>query len=533
MSSDVDSWSDSQRISIADGIPLGNLFQKLTGIRLNASASPRFRQLSAVSPPVTIEKLGGGLRKDLFYRLHSVFSQEPEVTEYDLIFARSGTALWLCSNAAQLFAELNKALVSQSSAHLDPLQLAASIIDFLTTETSGSSTLDQARYLSQLMLSMGFGLLPADTDWAKRLKNMALGQAEQPESGPMSAFIRWAIEIETATAAAPLDIRESSLEQVAIASSEATGLDLNRWAYILLRLQLSRAAVPLARRALATAGNPDHFPERVRPLLTENVHQYNLAACCDTLGWGLCFEGLYDEAEAQLRQSVEHLERVLQDELLLGAELGLKLHGKEFPWSDGDYCEVHYHLVHAMLGGGKPERAAELVRTMESANPADVWVKRAADLIRTAQFAEAPSQEFRYYDVVLSFAGEDRAYAEALAHGLVERGMAVFYDDFERAALWGENLYEYLTDLYQNRARYCVVLVSKHYLEKRWTRLEWKAIQARCLRERGVYCLPVRLDAAELPGLLPTTDYLSIGRDGIQTIIDAVASKLDQRRRRR
>jgi hypothetical protein len=146
---------------------------------------------------------------------------------------------------------------------------------------------------------------------------------------------------------------------------------------------------------------------------------------------------------------------------------------------------------------------------------------------------DAPAHERRHhrrYDVVLSFAGEDRAYAEALANGLVERRLDVFYDDFERAALWGENLYEYLSDLYQKRARYCVVLVSKHYLHKRWTQLEWKAIQARCLRERHPYCLPVRLDATELPGLLPTTAYLSLETDGIPAIIDAVTSKLDQQK---
>ena len=34
------------------------------------------------------------------------------------------------------------------------------------------------------------------------------------------------------------------------------------------------------------------------------------------------------------------------------------------------------------------------------------------------------------YEVALSFAGEDRAFAEALAKGLRDAGVKVFYDDF-------------------------------------------------------------------------------------------------------
>lgn len=65
--------------------------------------------------------------------------------------------------------------------------------------------------------------------------------------------------------------------------------------------------------------------------------------------------------------------------------------------------------------------------------------------------------------------------------------------------LWGQSLYEYLTEIYQSRGRYCVVLISKHYRRKRWTQLEWRAIQPRCFSENAIYCLPVRLDDTELP----------------------------------
>ncbi len=47
------------------------------------------------------------------------------------------------------------------------------------------------------------------------------------------------------------------------------------------------------------------------------------------------------------------------------------------------------------------------------------------------------------YDVVLSFAGENRPVVSQLAAVLDARGIRVFYDEFEQAALWGKDLYGY------------------------------------------------------------------------------------------
>lgn len=287
-------------------------------------------------------------------------------------------------------------------------------------------------------------------------------------------------------------------------SPDVTGFDLNRWAYFLLRLQLFRAAVPLAKRALVTAGTPDHFPVRLRSILSKDDHVYNLAGCRDTLGWGLCFECRYSQAEALLTLAVTDTQRYTSDQR-----------------------EVNYHLVHALFWGDKPEEARELVGRMVLDSPKDLWTKRAADLVASAPPIRAPIAK-RNYDVVISFAGEDRTYAAMIAKGLVAKGLKVFYDDFERPVLWGHNLYEYLSDLYQNQARYSVALISKHYARKRWAQLEWKAIQARCFRECEPYCLPVRLDGTELAGLLPTTAYLSVERDDIDGIVAAIASKCEE-----
>ena len=75
------------------------------------------------------------------------------------------------------------------------------------------------------------------------------------------------------------------------------------------------------------------------------------------------------------------------------------------------------------------------------------------------------------YDLVLSFAGEDREFVQEVAEFLDAWGARVFYDDWERHRLVGLNLYEHLDDLYQNQARYCGVFISKFYVRKAWPRL--------------------------------------------------------------
>jgi hypothetical protein len=114
----------------------------------------------------------------------------------------------------------------------------------------------------------------------------------------------------------------------------------------------------------------------------------------------------------------------------------------------------------------------------------------------------------KLYDVAISFAGEDREYAEALADALKRRRVAVFYDRYEKATLWGKNLYTHLSDVYQNQARHCVMILSRHYAKKVWTKHEREAAQARAFQEHAEYILPVRLDETEIPGILPTVGSL-------------------------
>jgi hypothetical protein len=130
------------------------------------------------------------------------------------------------------------------------------------------------------------------------------------------------------------------------------------------------------------------------------------------------------------------------------------------------------------------------------------------------------------YDVALSFAGEDRGHAEAIAELLKDRGVRVFYDLFEQAALWGKDLYQHLQTVYRDQARFCVIFVSAAYAKKLWTRHELQQAQARALTENAEYILPVRLDQTALPGLNFTIGYLDGRAYDATTIVDMLLKKL-------
>jgi hypothetical protein len=129
------------------------------------------------------------------------------------------------------------------------------------------------------------------------------------------------------------------------------------------------------------------------------------------------------------------------------------------------------------------------------------------------------------YDIAVSFAGEQREYAEAVVRGL-GTDLTVFYDADEKAKLLGENLIDLLTDLYQNQARYVVMFVSRAYAEKMWPNVERQSAMARAAQQRSAYILPVRMDDTELPGLLPTVGFLDARIEGLDGVVSIIREKL-------
>src|SRR5581483_5082001 len=130
------------------------------------------------------------------------------------------------------------------------------------------------------------------------------------------------------------------------------------------------------------------------------------------------------------------------------------------------------------------------------------------------------------FDIALSFAGENRAVVKRLAKILKDCEVDVFYDEYNKATLWGKDLYQHLQDIYQNRAKYCVVFVSKHYIKKHWSKHELKHAQARAFATDREYILPLRLDNTVLPGLPSTVGYLDLCKHTIKDVAVLLLEKL-------
>ena len=130
------------------------------------------------------------------------------------------------------------------------------------------------------------------------------------------------------------------------------------------------------------------------------------------------------------------------------------------------------------------------------------------------------------FDIALSFAGEDRAYVDAVANDLRNRGVKVFYDLFEEADLWGKDLYAHLSEIYQKRAKYTVMFISEAYNRKLWTNHERRAAQAKAFQEAQEYILPARFDDTEIPGVLPTVGYVSLRGRTPEELSSLIVKKL-------
>lgn len=101
------------------------------------------------------------------------------------------------------------------------------------------------------------------------------------------------------------------------------------------------------------------------------------------------------------------------------------------------------------------------------------WNKFAQDVgFLRSQFKET-------YDIALSFAGEERVYADALFGLLCDRELAVFYDKNEQFRILALDVEEYLGPIYRSEARFVVPLLSRNFPKKIWTKFESGQFRAR------------------------------------------------------
>ena len=165
-----------------------------------------------------------------------------------------------------------------------------------------------------------------------------------------------------------------------------------------------------------------------------------------------------------------------------------------------------------------------------------LWIKKTRMYLeflegcQSATVERLPPQETDYethYDVALSFAGEDREHAHKIAGLLGDSGYTVFYDKYEQASLWGRNLYDQLWEVYNNRARYCLMFISANYGRERWTEHERRAAEARASRESREYILRLLLDDTELPGIEAAAGYIDLRTTTSERAVRLICEKLE------
>ncbi|MGJ5813683.1 TIR domain-containing protein [Paludibaculum fermentans] len=132
----------------------------------------------------------------------------------------------------------------------------------------------------------------------------------------------------------------------------------------------------------------------------------------------------------------------------------------------------------------------------------------------------------RAYEIVLSFAGEQREYVREVAEHLKDNDVVVFFDEYEEATMWGKHLAEHLATVYGGTARYCVMFISKEYAEKVWTTHERRVAFAKAVTEKKEYVLPARFDDTAIPGLSPDVHYISLESKTPSELADLILRKL-------
>lgn len=115
------------------------------------------------------------------------------------------------------------------------------------------------------------------------------------------------------------------------------------------------------------------------------------------------------------------------------------------------------------------------------------------------------------FDIALSFAGERRPYVNEVAAGLRDRGFRVFYDQFNRAELLGQDLITYLQDIYGRRSATVAAFISEEWVARPWPTHERQTVLAHALLESRAegapMLLPFRFDDTPVPGLHASVAY--------------------------
>jgi hypothetical protein len=128
------------------------------------------------------------------------------------------------------------------------------------------------------------------------------------------------------------------------------------------------------------------------------------------------------------------------------------------------------------------------------------------------------------YDAALSFAGEQRTIARGITRQLSPLGYSIFYDEYNTNETWGEDLSELFHAIY-SKTKFIIMLVSKQYLEKAWTRQERRAAIENSMENSSHLILQIKIDKVDVPGISKLFGYNTFDGD-LNKLCAALIEKL-------
>lgn len=132
------------------------------------------------------------------------------------------------------------------------------------------------------------------------------------------------------------------------------------------------------------------------------------------------------------------------------------------------------------------------------------------------------------FDVAVSFAGPDRVVVERLVEELKARGLEVFYDFDQQAALWGKDLKKELAHVYSQDAQFMIVCLSEDYPERDWPAFELEIGKDAASKRTEDYLLPLVVGEKRPPivGLPDTIGHISLYDHSIEDVAELAQQKV-------
>ena len=124
--------------------------------------------------------------------------------------------------------------------------------------------------------------------------------------------------------------------------------------------------------------------------------------------------------------------------------------------------------------------------------------------------------------IFIAHASEDKEIVRKLANDLIDRGLLVWFDEWEIKV--GDSLVEKINQGIENSS-FMAIGLSKNSIQKPWVNKEINAGFMKELNDRGVYLLPLLLEDCKIPPLLSDKKYANFSvsyEDGLTELLESL-----------